>query len=1095
MALKKKLIKESDKYNKSVEENDELLTHIAITEEEMSKAAMDIPEAWEKVADEIEKGNTESQEFVKGLYDVKDAFADVMDTSQWDADFMTENFELIKKAANGNIQAIEELSKLSFERSTQAYIDNNNLLTDFAFTVEGDTEKLGQLYANGYMAFAEGFTEFADSITIGSQVDVMNEEWAIGLNKFLESAQLTADQVKELFNGMGFIPDIENVTTTQTYVDPTTGELVERPVVFPQITNLTKAGFSAVKEGIKRGTSDKGSKKKDAKKASDEIDRYHVIKEQMEDISNELDEISKAKDRAFGGDKLKLMDDEIAKTEEMISAQEEYLRQIEKNYDADRAAIAAYGAKFDSNGVITNYEELMNAQIAKFNASRTDEAEEEYEKFKDLLSQYEETSDLIAEERLKLIDLENEVFDLRLEKLEYQVDLKTDVSDDTRKYLDFLMELAGDGIDAAADNIDNLSKKIKTNLDDIETWTDGLNGMFENRGYKGDVVADLINRKITPEELAEQYALTEKEIELMRDYVSNIMDATLEVQKLREEITEQVISAMEELNEQFDEQIEKLERLSGLMDHYRNIIDLVGADVLGISSDMLKAFDSAKMENSIAQVTAARQKMLHNEYAYNEAQAELEKLRAEQASKQAIEEQEKIVEAARTAYEESIDTYYETWESALELVRENFEKEIKYITDAFEEAMSGMYKNLEALQEAYDRQSEINERYLEDYEKIYELSKLNRDIGNSIDNTDNIKAKQELLKLQEEINALEESGAEISQYDLNFLRQKYELRLAEIALEEAQNAKSQVRMTRDSEGNWSYTYTADEDNISKAQQNYEDALYRTQQLTTDYIKDLEGRILQLNTDLVNALSQVDPNDAEGRQRIMDYYGGMMGYLTSQMEAALGNNAEIYNNDWSNYSQLTGYKISADEKFIDTFNETTLAMLTGYTTLEDYQNGFLTNSTQMYNGINDAAKTFQDTTEKVMNAAGSSIKTFAKEAYDAYYNEDTGFISGTKEAADTLNELSITANDKFDEVLQKVKDFNSEYDKQIQETIKSNQELIKSFNDLIAAESKAKSSNNNNNNNTSTNTNTVNTVETPTTNKKQNPVPTTKTETK
>jgi hypothetical protein len=33
--------------------------------------------------------------------------------------------------------------------------------------------------------------------------------------------------------------------------------------------------------------------------------------------------------------------------------------------------------------------------------------------------------------------------------------------------------------------------------------------------------------------------------------------------------------------------------------------------------------------------------------------------------------------------------------------------------------------------------------------------------------------------------------------------------LAEIALEEAQNAKSQVRMTRDSEGNMGYVFTAD----------------------------------------------------------------------------------------------------------------------------------------------------------------------------------------------------------------------------------------------------------------------------------------------
>jgi hypothetical protein len=64
---------------------------------------------------------------------------------------------------------------------------------------------------------------------------------------------------------------------------------------------------------------------------------------------------------------------------------------------------------------------------------------------------------------------------------------------------------------------------------------------------------------------------------------------------------------------------------------------------------------------------------------------------------------------------------------------------------------------------------------------------------------------------------LQESDAELSQFDLDNLRKRYELRVAEIALEEAQNAKSQVRMRRDSEGNWSYVYTADENKMDEAQ--------------------------------------------------------------------------------------------------------------------------------------------------------------------------------------------------------------------------------------------------------------------------------------
>jgi hypothetical protein len=40
--------------------------------------------------------------------------------------------------------------------------------------------------------------------------------------------------------------------------------------------------------------------------------------------------------------------------------------------------------------------------------------------------------------------------------------------------------------------------------------------------------------------------------------------------------------------------------------------------------------------------------------------------------------------------------------------------------------------------------------------------------------------------------------------------------LAEIALEEAQNAKSTVRMSRNSEGGYSYVYVADQDKVASA---------------------------------------------------------------------------------------------------------------------------------------------------------------------------------------------------------------------------------------------------------------------------------------
>jgi len=56
----------------------------------------------------------------------------------------------------------------------------------------------------------------------------------------------------------------------------------------------------------------------------------------------------------------------------------------------------------------------------------------------------------------------------------------------------------------------------------------------------------------------------------------------------------------------------------------------------------------------------------------------------------------------------------------------------------------------------------------------------------------------------------------MSQYDLEYLQKKYDLKMAEIALEDAQEAKNMVRLRRDANGNYGYVYTADEDKTQDA---------------------------------------------------------------------------------------------------------------------------------------------------------------------------------------------------------------------------------------------------------------------------------------
>jgi hypothetical protein len=86
---------------------------------------------------------------------------------------------------------------------------------------------------------------------------------------------------------------------------------------------------------------------------------------------------------------------------------------------------------------------------------------------------------------------------------------------------------------------------------------------------------------------------------------------------------------------------------------------------------------------------------------------------------------------------------------------------------------------------------------------------ITRDINNSLDDSTTLASKGKLRDIQKEINELQESGVEVSQYDLDVLRKKYEMAIAYEQWQDAQNAKTVVRMQRDNEGNYGYVYTAD----------------------------------------------------------------------------------------------------------------------------------------------------------------------------------------------------------------------------------------------------------------------------------------------
>ena len=125
------------------------------------------------------------------------------------------------------------------------------------------------------------------------------------------------------------------------------------------------------------------------------------------------------------------------------------------------------------------------------------------------------------------------------------------------------------------------------------------------------------------------------------------------------------------------------------------------------------------------------------------------------------------------------------------------------ILQDFNETLFGMKNGLTNMEDDYSYYQEQQSRYLSTSKELYEVAKLNREINDSIADVTTKTSKERLKALQEQINAQAES-TRLTEYDVQMMELQYKYALALDELENAKNAKSTVRLTRDENGNFGY---------------------------------------------------------------------------------------------------------------------------------------------------------------------------------------------------------------------------------------------------------------------------------------------------
>ena len=782
----------------------------------------------------------------------------------------------------------------------------------------------------------------------------------------------------------------------------------------------------------------------------EEIERYHEINEVLEDLERKYNHLKEARERAFGASALKYFDEEQKVLEQQLDAEEEKLRQIEENRAKDLEKIMQYGVSVDEQGRITNWTEVMTLNAEAVNQAREDynngliseeelEAREKaYEDLQKYMQRYEETNNELQEQQETVWQTSNALMDLGLEEIQYIAEYGLGLVEDKLTVIDHQLKMMEDDAYSTAETLALLGQKMEATSQKGDIARNTIADILASHGLSLEQVMNA-----SPEELETLLAnnnFTSMEIDEIRNSLGDLAASNEEMKENAKAVQDALTNLYESFSEEVTSITEKISHLADTTKKYRDIINLVGKDNLGVSDALLNTMNQVQIQASQNQVAIARETL-------ETYQKNLAEQRARYAEATSEEERKQIEENIKALEEQTMQwqsTLTDALTSALQTITDAFKDTLERITKAFEQQFAGMYGTVANLQEAFKQQGTINDRYLADYAKIYELSKLTRDITKTMDESDSIRAKAKLKDLQEEIYALQESGAEMTKYEVDELRARYELRLAEIALEEAQNAKSQVRMSRDSEGNWSYVYSADQESVAEAEQNYEDKLYAYQNLTQEYLDKMQEQIIGIPTQLTSALMKIyqDSTLTKAQKQMMaqqtiDFYKTQYQYLGGELEKAGIDSKTLYQIDWQNYSEATGYKISANEEWIDSFDELTWAQLTGYDTMDQALNDFVSSTNILANDIENAYAQMETAIANTMDASGLSVTDFTNVMQSAMAQN----IEDLKDYQEQADGVIAKMGDEIEASIGKANDFWKAYATWVQTSYEQNEAIV------------------------------------------------------
>lgn len=607
-----------------------------------------------------------------------------------------------------------------------------------------------------------------------------------------------------------------------------------------------------------------------------------------------------------------------------------------------------------------------------------------------------------------LHNIREQIIELRIEKFNKPVDVTLDLYDMQQQWNEFRRQV----IDDLAE--DDFVGKMKQSLREIKQYYEGLDFSIGDSLFDEDSINGSMNLMDT---LSSHLGQIMQEIQVMmngeksdiygdhmqdalddlKTYMTSLQDALIDVAELEDEIYQAYLDGWDDIQDGLQDQLDEYDRIMNEIEHNKNILSMLYGD--DAYDQMDQFYELEEKANS------GRLQYLTQTVAYwEQVRAEMEA-----SGETSGEAWEKVVQAQKDAQEE----LNAALEEAIQTIIDKYQNTIAGIfSDMTDKLTGGM--GLDYLSDQWDLINQRADKYLDDVNAAYAISELQAKVQDAINKNDgNVEAQEQIKDLMDEQLSYLQDKENLTQYDVERAEKLLDIELKRIALQNAQQSQTSMRLRRDANGNYSYEFVADEDAVSSAEQDLAAAENELYNFDKDQYNQNLQEIFQMYQEYNQKVQEIASDNTLTEEERQKYILMLNEEYQNQLTALVQDNETIRQNLTQSalaaYAEL--YGLSKDE-FINM--------------TEEQKEAFMSNLVETWNsGLQQMADAIagEGGFESIANEALEKIK----EAQDAY-NES---LEQTKEDIDGLDFTDFQTS--IDNILATT-----------EQTIASNESLINSY---------------------------------------------------